>query len=1140
VVEDDDGGSASDDDSATVTYTDVAPNITVAKTATPSAVGEPGADVTFSVDVENLSSESVALVSLVDDVFGDLLDPANPLLSVNSCTAQPTSIPVGGIFSCSFDAFVAGNFGDSAHVDTVTALVEDDDSNSVSDDDSATVVFEDLLPLIDLSKTPSVGSLPEPGGTVVFTVVVNNIGAEPVTLTSLMDSVFGDLLDSANGLISSNTCPTQSKTIGVGASLVCTFEADLVGDASGPDHANSASAIAVDDDGNSAPASDSATVTYTDVLPTVAVTKTPSTGAVMESSGVVTFAVEIENTSPEALTVTSVEDSVFGDLLDPTNTAVSSNTCPTRATLIPVGETFTCQFDGVLVGDASGPDHENTVTAGLEDDDGNSVTDTDVATVTFDDTLPNISVTKTPSQGSVSEPGATVTFTVSVSASASEDLILTSLVDDIFGDLLDPANPLVSTNSCTSQSTTIPASGTFTCTFEAFVGGNFGDPAHGNTVTATAEDNERNEDSADDSARVIFDNTVPSLTVDKTAGAASVDEPGATVTFTVVVTNTGGEDASLTALVDDVFGDLLDASNPAVSANTCATEPRDIAAGDTFACTFDGFVAGDASGPSHENMVTATIADSDGDEASEDDNEIVSITDVPPVISVDKTPSPASVAESGGVVTFTVVVSNTSVESVTVTDLRDDAFGNLLDPANPNVSNNTCPTQPTSIPAGNALACTFDGFLTGDASGPDHMNTVTVGVVDDDGSTAGDDDSAVVSFDDTPPSIVVAKTPTQNAVEAPGESVTFVIAVTNDGTESVTLAALVDDVFGDLLDPSNSNVSSNTCPSQPRPLAVGEPFSCTFDGFVGGADADPDHINTVFAGAIDNDGTSTNDEDSATVTIETHVEPASVSGNIWVDLDPDLVFDSTEPPYVGLTVSLFDVAGSLVATTNVQSDGSYEFNNLVPGDYTVVVEDGAADAGYVVVLDPDGTNDLTTTFSIAAGEALTNRDFAFRGDGQIGDSVWLDLDGDGVQDAAEDAFPGVSVELRWAGLDGVLGTGDDFVYRVMITDADGHYLFTELPPGVYRVEVDVPEGFVATTATSWTITLDPSEAWMDGDFGFVAADPTLPTTGAESDQAAAIGLLLLVIGALLVIGTRISWRRWLVGDVAAERLRYRE
>ncbi|MBN1640071.1 MAG: hypothetical protein JXA09_02455, partial [Anaerolineae bacterium] len=66
-------GSATDSDSADVTITDVPSAIEVLKTADPTAVDEPGGDVTFTVVVNNLSAvDTVTITSLIDTVYGDL------------------------------------------------------------------------------------------------------------------------------------------------------------------------------------------------------------------------------------------------------------------------------------------------------------------------------------------------------------------------------------------------------------------------------------------------------------------------------------------------------------------------------------------------------------------------------------------------------------------------------------------------------------------------------------------------------------------------------------------------------------------------------------------------------------------------------------------------------------------------------------------------------------------------------------------------------------------------------------------------------------------------------------------------------------------------------------------------------------
>ncbi|MEZ5204058.1 MAG: hypothetical protein R2701_06670 [Acidimicrobiales bacterium] len=48
-----------------------------------------------------------------------------------------------------------------------------------------------LDPVISVTKTPSVAPIAEPGGTVSYTVQITNDGVEPVTVSSLTDSLEG-------------------------------------------------------------------------------------------------------------------------------------------------------------------------------------------------------------------------------------------------------------------------------------------------------------------------------------------------------------------------------------------------------------------------------------------------------------------------------------------------------------------------------------------------------------------------------------------------------------------------------------------------------------------------------------------------------------------------------------------------------------------------------------------------------------------------------------------------------------------------------------------------------------------------------------------------------------------------------------
>jgi hypothetical protein len=68
---------------------------------------------------------------------------------------------------------------------------------------------------------------------------------------------------------------------------------------------------ASDDDGDQTQASASATVSFTDVLPAIAVTKTAAPAAVPESGDVVEFTLSVENLSAEPVMLMSVVDSAF-------------------------------------------------------------------------------------------------------------------------------------------------------------------------------------------------------------------------------------------------------------------------------------------------------------------------------------------------------------------------------------------------------------------------------------------------------------------------------------------------------------------------------------------------------------------------------------------------------------------------------------------------------------------------------------------------------------------------------------------------------------------------------------------------------------------------------------------------------------
>jgi hypothetical protein len=137
-----------------------------------------------------------------------------------------------------------------------------------------------------------------------------------------------------------------------------------------------------------------------------------------------------------------------------------------------------------------------------------------------------------------------------------------------------------------------------------------------------------------------------------------------------------------------------------------------------------------------------------------------------PSISVTKTPTPATIPETGGNVSYSVVVTNNSTIAVTLTSLIDDVFGPL---SGQGTCNKTTPTANPygSIAAGGTYTCAFSGELGASEPGQTHVNTVTANVSSDGGGATASDD-ATVTYTNVNPNISVTKSADDETVTASG------------------------------------------------------------------------------------------------------------------------------------------------------------------------------------------------------------------------------------------------------------------------------------------------------------------------------------------------------------------------------------
>ena len=253
------------------------------------------------------------------------------------------------------------------------------------------------------------------------------------------------------------------------------------------------------------------------------------------------------------------------------------------------------------------------------------------------------------------------------------------------------------------------------------------------------------------------------------------------MTFNVTVQNTAPETIELTSLIDDIHGSLAGQGDCVV--------PQTIPEDGSYACSFTVTVSGNA-GESETDTITATVS-ADGVDAFPAGSATVSFTDVEPSINVAKSASPVTIDEPGGPVTFSVSVTNTSPESITLNSLSDDVYGDVTTTSG-NIESTDC-TVPQTILADGVYSCAFVGPVTGNALDV-RTDTVTAVASDDESNTVEDTAEATVTIANVVPTISLTKIASPTERPEPGGSVLYRIAVSNSSPEDVVLESLIDTV----------------------------------------------------------------------------------------------------------------------------------------------------------------------------------------------------------------------------------------------------------------------------------------------------------------------------------------------------------
>jgi uncharacterized repeat protein (TIGR01451 family) len=174
---------------------------------------------------------------------------------------------------------------------------------------------------------------------------------------------------------------------------------------------------------------------------------------------------------------------------------------------------------------------------------------------------------------------------------------------------------------------------------------------------------------------------------------------------------------------------------------------------------------------------------------------------------------------------------------------------------------------------------------------------------------------------------------------------------------------------------------------------------------------------------------------------------AVISGRVLVDSNGNGQSEAGEANGIsGVTVRLLDAGEHEVDSAETGADGSFTFTDLLPGSYTLAETDPTT---YV------STSANGIGITVTSGQESDGHVFLDAQPGSVGDFVWEDIDGNGLQYPGEPGISNVVVRLTDT-------EGNEI--STNLTGAAGAYAFTNLVPGVYFVQILNPAGYTGTVS----------------------------------------------------------------------------
>ncbi|MDN3205969.1 DUF7507 domain-containing protein, partial [Algoriphagus sediminis] len=905
------------------------PELVLDKTSNDKPYSQLGQVLNYKIRVSNTGNVTITNVVVTDPDA----DPPGPVYASGDLGNDQIMAPGETWVYDAQHTVVQDDLDAGSFTNTATATGDPSQGNLTDATDDETIQAVQV-PNYNVGKAADKTGYSQDGEVITYSIIVVNTGN--TTLTDV------EINDPLTGLTTTIPTVTPSQTV-VATTTYTVTQTDIENGSI----SNTAS-VSTDDPSNPGSSIDKEANLNINAAqtPRFNITKSADKTSVSNAGEVIRYTIQVENNGNLILDNIVVNDPLIsGSPLTLTDGDTNSND-----SLDPI-ETWTYEANYTVTQadiDAGGVNNSATVsgesTLGALPDDNASL-------FVPSDRMPNWAIEKNvDAPGTYENAGDVLSYTIEVENTGNVSITNVAVFD------LKTEAPTLATGDISNTGTldvgeTWVYTATYTVTQADVDAGSFT-----NTVDATAKSPAGNlQEISDDATATATPN--PSWTLTKDASSATYDQAGETITYTIIIDNTG-----------NVSIDQVDVTDPkATSGPTFVSGDTD---GDgkldpdevwTYTATYD-IEQADVDSGSFTNSATASGVPPGGTlPPATDDETITAVFD--PSVDLTKSVNPGTYSMAGEVLTYEIVITNDGNLSLSDLELTDPFFGAGVIPV-------------PDLAPGQSFTYTDTYTLTqNDVDNGPVTNTASVTGEDSQGGTVEDGDDAV-SNPNKQPSFEVNKSTTNVGFNNPGDIITYTIEIENTGNVTLDNVSIDDSI----IDPSDLNLVSGDNPTIGN-LDVGETWIYEGNYTVTQDDIDRGTVeNIVSVEVTDPDNNTLTDADTVIIngSKTNSINLVKVAGQQGYDAAGDVLTYSILVENNGNTrIDNVVVDDDLISLTYIAGDlsppsGTGRNDILDPGEiwtftgsYTVTQDD--VDNGTV-------TNNATATGTDPDNDTITDGD----------------------------------------------------------------------------------------------------------------------------------------------------------------------